>query len=215
MERVGRGQLHPPNWVSCLTESRSKMQGLWSLELKRLNRQALLQELSLDEKVDFRSFGGQGAGGFLEPPVVREGETPAVMPNAHFHIGLCDRLLLPLCPPGSTCQHRSKQGVVCGKDLDRRGKHAKLCEFGSGRHDSLRDFSAGYHQRTTGLVAHKEQRVVAWDRTNPATGEWEEARLDFATRDAITGQSIPRLPAPTAATSCVSGPVAAKMGWLQ
>ena len=100
---------------------------------------------------------------------------------------------MPVCPPGSTCQRRSKEGVVCGKPLDPRGKHCKLCEFGparTGRHDSLRDFAAGYHQRTTGLVATKEQRVVAWDRVHPRTGQLEEARLDFATRDAVTKQSV-------------------------
>ena len=36
----------------------------------------------------------------------------------------------------------------------------------------------------------KEQRVVAWDRVHPRTGQLEEARLDFATRDAVTKQSV-------------------------
>ena len=83
--------------------------------------------------------------------------------------------------------------MICGKPLDPRGKHCKQCEFGPariGRHDSLRDFSAGYHSRTTGLTVSTEHRVVAWDRVNPRTGEMEEARLDYATRDAITGQPI-------------------------
>ena len=35
-----------------------------------------------------------------------------------------------------------------------------------------------------------EQRVVAWDRVNLRTGDLEEALLDYATRDAITGQPI-------------------------
>ena len=40
------------------------------------------------------------------------------------------------------------------------------------------------------MVTHKEQRVVAWDRVKPRTGLLEEARLDYVTRDAITGQII-------------------------
>ena len=101
--------------------------------------------------------------------------------------------MLPVCPPGSTCHRRNKDGVICGKPLDPRGKHWKQCEIGPariGRHDSLRDLSAGYHRRTTGLAVSTEQRVVAWDRVNPRTGDVEEARLDYATRDAITGQPI-------------------------
>ena len=193
LARLSGGQISPLDWVSCMFDSRAKLQGTWAHALKRVNRQALIDDLPLDEKVDFRSCGGQGAGAFLEPPVIREEETPVHMPNAHFHIAFRDRLRLPICPPGSTCQRRSKEGIVCGKPLDARGKHAKLCEFGParcGRHDSLRDFAAGYHQRTTGSVATKEQRVVAWDRHHPVTGILEEARLDFATRDAITGQPI-------------------------
>ena len=115
------------------------------------------------------------------------------MPNAHFNIAIRDRLRLPVCPPGSTCQRRNADGHVCGKALDPWGKHAKLCEWGparTGRHDSLRDFAASYHQKATGLVTFKEQRAPAWDRVNPRTGQLEEARLDFATRDCITGQPI-------------------------
>ena len=32
--------------------------------------------------------------------------------------------------------------------------------------------------------------MVAWDRVNPRTGLWEEAKLDVATRDAATGRKI-------------------------
>ena len=32
--------------------------------------------------------------------------------------------------------------------------------------------------------------MTAWDRTNPRTGEFEEARLDYATRDAISGRLV-------------------------
>ena len=39
-------------------------------------------------------------------------------------------------------------------------------------------------------MAQTEQRVVAWDRVNPRTGLLEEARLDVATRDALTGRLV-------------------------
>ena len=115
------------------------------------------------------------------------------MPDAQFTLAFRDRLRLPLCAPGSICQRRDANGVLCGEALDPRGKHCKLCEFGptrTGRHDSLRDFVARYHRSSTGLVTTKEQRVVAWDRVNPRTGQLEEARLDVATRDAATGQPV-------------------------
>ena len=191
--RLGEGKLTPPDWVACMLEPSSKLQGLWSRKLKDLHREVLLRELPSDDRVDFRSCGGPGAGGFLEAPVARDGEATAVMPNAHFALAFRDRLRLPLCAPGSRCQRRDASGVVCGKELDPRGKHCKLCEFGSartGRHNSLRDFVARYHYTATGLVTTKEQRVVAWDRMHPRTGQLEEARLDVATRDAATGLSV-------------------------
>ena len=183
MAQLGKGQLTAPDWVCCLFEPRAKLQGSWGHKLKSLNREVYLDLLSQDDKVDFRSFGGPGAGAFLEAPVVREDETPTFVPNAHFIVALRDRLMLPVCPPGSTCHRRNKDGVICGKPLDPRGKHCKQCKIGPariGRHDSLCDFSAGYHRRTTGLAVSTEQRV-ACDRVNPRTGDLEEARLDYAT----------------------------------
>ena len=41
-----------------------------------------------------------------------------------------------------------------------------------------------------GFAASTEQRVCAWDQVDPRTGRLEEARLDVATRDAITALPI-------------------------
>ena len=82
---------------------------------------------------------------------------------------------------------------MCGQSLDARGKHALKCEVGpsrGARHDRMRDFTAEFHPKVTGYTAAKEQRVVAWDRTNPRTGLLEEARLDVCTRDAATGRTV-------------------------
>ena len=54
----------------------------------------------------------------------------------------------------------------------------------------MRDFCAAYHQKITGYAATTEQLVPAWNRIHPRTGELEEAKLDVATRDAVTGNVI-------------------------
>ena len=115
------------------------------------------------------------------------------MPDKHFVHNLRDRLRMQVCPPGAPCQHRKPDGTVCGVPLDARGKHAQKCEVGpsrTGRHNAIRDVSADLHSKATGYVAAKEQRVTAWDRVNSRTGLLEEARLDYATRDASTGNKI-------------------------
>ena len=193
LHQLAGGSLGGVNWVDCLAEPKPKLQGVWSAKLRDWGRKELLRTLGEDDRVDFRSAGGPGAGGFLEPPVQLEGEKPAEMPDAHFTIMLQDRLRCNVCPEGARCQHRSKTGVLCNQPLDRRGKHVHKCEVGptrTGRHDSIRDWTAKFHQKTTGLTAVTEQRVPAWDRVNPRTGRLEEARLDVATRDAVTGRKI-------------------------
>ena len=54
--------------------------------------------LSGDDKVDFRSYGGPGAVGFLVPPVLWEDEEVKPMPDQHFQVMLKDRLLLEPSP---------------------------------------------------------------------------------------------------------------------
>jgi hypothetical protein len=193
LREQGGGQVEPIDWLDYVRRSREKMQGAWSRKAREKDRDKFLSTLSTDERVDFRSNGGPGAGGFLEPPVVRDDMKAASMPDAHFEVMLRDRMRLPVCPAGSRCQHRSKQGVLCNEPLDPRGKHPLKCEVGGGltrRHDPLRDFTAKFHQQITGLGAITEQRVMAWDRIHPTTGVLQEARLDVATRDAVTGRSI-------------------------
>ena len=152
-----------------------------------------MARLPVDEQVDLRSAGGPSAGGFIEPPVVFDGMQPKAMPDQHFCLMLRDRLRLSVCPPGATCQHRRRDGSLCGAALDARGKHALKCEVGPGRearHNALRDFTAEFHPKVSGYMAVTEQRVSAWDRVNPRTGDLEEARLDVATRDAASGRKI-------------------------
>ena len=78
MAQRGDGQLAAHDWVAGHSTSKSSLQGAWARHLKSLQRERLLQELPQDEKVDFRSCGGPGAGGFLEQPVSREGGVPVL-----------------------------------------------------------------------------------------------------------------------------------------
>jgi len=188
------GSLQPVYWVGLLQEPRGKMQSFWFHKLQDRRKALLLESLGEDDKVDLRSCGGPGAGGFLQPPVPFEDEeAPAPMPDRHFQVALQDRLRMPLCSPGARCQHRRRDGTLCNEPLDPRGKHAKKCEVGpcrTGRHDELKHFTAAFHQKVSGFVAVKEQRVSAWDRLNPSTGVLEEAVLDVSTRDAATSRKI-------------------------
>jgi len=196
LQQLVGGTLGRTNWVDCLAEPKPKLQGILTAKIREWSRKELMRTLSEDDRVDLRSAGGPGAGAFLMPPVqieLFEGEAAAKMPDKHFTIELQDRLRCDVCPAGARCQHRSKTGVLCNQPLDRRGKHALKCEVGptrTGRHNSLRDWTAKFHQKVTGLTAVTEQRVQSWDRVNPRTGRLEEAVLDVATRDAVTGRKI-------------------------
>ena len=187
------GAIQPVDWVGLFSEPRRKLQSFWFAKLREHRKEALLRGLDTDGRVDLRSVGGPGAGGFLEPPVPFEDQQPKHMPDQHFQLSLRCRLCLPVCPPGATCQHRRADGSVCGQPLDPHGRHALKCEVGRARlarHNALRDFTAAFHSKVSGFVTAIEQRVVAWDRVNQRTGLLEEARLDVATRDAVSGRKI-------------------------
>ena len=118
------------------------------------------------------------------------------MPDEHFRVALCDRLLLPVCQEGARCQHRRRDGTVCGVLLDRRGHHARKCSIGGAlgsRHDSLRDHGARAWAACAGVPALTEQRVTEWDRLVPGgEGGWvmQEAVLDIVTSDPGTVQPV-------------------------
>ena len=145
--------------------------------------------MSEADAADARSHGGPGASTFLLPSL----EGVRAMPDSHFRVALCDRLLLPVCREGDRCKHRRPDGRLCGAFLDARGKHARMCGIGGAvdaRHNSLRDWGATAWTLCTGTPAKKEQHVPQWDRQNPRTGEVEEAVLDIATADLRTGAPL-------------------------
>ncbi len=74
-----------------------------------------------------------------------------------------------------------------------RGKHAKKCKIQGiveKRHDSLRDWGCPTWAKEIGIPANTEQRVLQWDRVNPATSRTEKAKLDIATSDLLTGSPL-------------------------
>ena len=148
-----------------------------------------MQTLGEEDRLALRECSGISAGSWLLPR--QEGDP--LIPDAHFHLGLRKRLRADVCTPGAPCQHRKRDGTVCGVPMDAKGWHSLKCGCGGSsdhRHNSLRDWNAPFHQAQTGHMAVTEKRVPAWDRVDPETGELEEARLDVATRDAATGQPI-------------------------
>ena len=115
------------------------------------------------------------------------------IPSSHFNILLRDRLLLPVCMPGTTCRHRRPDGRLCGEPLDSRGKHARKCKIQGiveSRHDALRDLVALLWSFYMGVPTKTEQRVPQWDRINAATGRVEQAKLDVATSDPSSGRPL-------------------------
>ena len=62
--------------VGLLAEPKAKLQSLWFARLQELRAQALRDSPSQDDKVDLRSAGVAGAGGFLEPPVLLDDVGP-------------------------------------------------------------------------------------------------------------------------------------------
>jgi len=179
-------------WFLWFNEPQAGLQAVWGKEVSDWRRGAVLRSLSDPDAADLRSHGGPGAGSFLLPTV--EGTTP--MPDKHFEVSLCDRLLLPVCQEGARCQHRRRDGTVCGAILDGRGHHARKCCIGGAlgqRHDILRDYSARSWAEHAGVPALTEQRVPEWDRqvidVNNRTVT-EEAVLDVVTSDPFSGQVV-------------------------
>ena len=179
----------PFDWAACLAEPRAKLQGGWGETVSERNRKRLLSTLDTDNSNALRASGGTGAGSWLLPR--EEGDAP--IPDFHYLVNLRTRLRAAVYAPGALCQHTKEDGSLCGELLDSKGWHARKCGCGgsrSYRHNSLRDWHGPFHTAQTGMFAVTEMHVPAWDRTDPDTGELEEAILDVCTRDAASGRPI-------------------------
>ena len=116
----------PVNWLHPMEHAIPKMQSLLTKQAAKKQRDKVLELLTDDDACDFQSNGGTGAGAYLLP--TPEEATCKPIPDAHFRTSLRDRLLLAVCPPNSTCQHRKADGSLCNAPLDRRGRHARKCK---------------------------------------------------------------------------------------
>lgn len=112
--------------------------------------------------------------------------------TADFTVALALRLLLPVCPPNSTSQHRKANGTFCNAPLDSGGRHARKCKcqgLVDARHNDLRDWSATTWSTCTNKSVPTEQHAPQWDITK-CRNETIEAHLDVATTDPSTGNAL-------------------------
>ena len=179
----------PVNWLTPMEHRVQKMQSMLTKQAAKKQREEVLALLADDDACDFQSNGGTGAGAFLQPTPQDSTCTP--MPDAHFR-RLRDRLLLPVCPPNSTCQHRKADGSFCNTPLDSRGKHAPKCKcqgLVDARHNDFRYWAASTWSSCINQRVTTEHHVPQWDITN-SRGDTIEARLDVATTDPSTGNPL-------------------------
>ena len=127
------------------------------------------------------SCGGPGAAAWL----LRPQKPNHYFSDAQFRCCLRDRLDLPLPVGLGQCQHRksvpgTSTKTACGKVLDHRGVHAKVCGcsgWSGKRHDGLRDVLCAW-AGTHGCTESKET-VLPY-----AAPGLDEARLDAVVRAA-------------------------------
>ena len=113
----------PIEWGSYLAEPRAKLQGYWGKRISAHKRAQLLQTLGEVDRLALRESSGTSAGSWLLPR--QEGDP--LIPDAHFHMGLRKRLRADVCAPGVPCQHRKRDGSVCGAPLDSKNWHPMKC----------------------------------------------------------------------------------------
>ena len=155
---------YSPDWSRRVGRSRRQIQKKIGEAIDEALVEELLAGVSAAAAADIRSAGGKG-GAFLGAPT----EDEHLMPDTLMKVALCRRLRV--AHPGrvagagaSHCQHKHRTGNhagnCCGKDLDRQGHHAEVCEAGGGvvrRHDRLRDWLAKWIADVTGRPARTEQ----------------------------------------------------------
>ena len=155
-----------------------------------------LTSLSPEDQCEIRSAGGKGAGNFLLTPTKPEFR----MADTHFTVALRARLRLqhPACNDDISkatthCQHRARNGELCGTPLDDHTRHAERCVKGGAilaGHNAVRDWLDKYLKENTGHPTATEQYVPQWDRTRTirnsdgtTTQTVERARLDNSFTD--------------------------------
>ena len=165
------------DWEALMDLSRRKRQHDLTRQLQDVDREGLLRVLPEAARIDLRSAGGSGAGGFLEPFL------PSVtirMPDAHLRTALRARFGLPspgfdsalgAATPATHCHHRyASSGDFCGQPVVAATEEGPshdplLCDIGQTYiywHNRLRDYIAQLTTDLTGAPAPIEQIVPAW-----------------------------------------------------
>ena len=98
---------------------------------------SVFEDIADDNKASaaMRSAGGTGAGVWTNAPTLPNQH----LSDAQFAIALRTRLHLPLPGTHLRCQHRRRDGSICGAVQDAFGFHARCCPAGGWlvrRHDS-------------------------------------------------------------------------------
>ena len=171
------------DWERRLGSPAKRRQKHWVQEVQEAMKGQLEGMVEESERVELRTAGGKGSGGFLEAATEEEQQ----IPDAHFIRALRRRLRVRPSEMGGTCRHKNKGngGALCGQALDARGLHARVCNSGGGilrRHDRIRDWLAKWIGKMLGQEVPTEQYVGKWDRwKRDARGQLvlERARLDI------------------------------------
>ena len=172
------------DWVTRFSEPKRGVQRSLTVEVVEARSEKLLAEVEAADAADILSAGDVSAGSFMLPP---QDETHH-MADDHFTVAVRRRLRVPHpalnggLRLATQCQHRTRQGGICGQALDSRGHHAGTCKSGGGvveEHAGVRDFLATYVADATGKPTRTEQVVPTWARVK-RNGETEEAGLDVA-----------------------------------
>ena len=134
-----------------------------------------------------RSSGGVGAGVWLNAPT----QPNQHLSNAQLTISLRTRLHLALPQCQGECQHRRRNGTVCGAPLDEKGFHARCCAVGGWlvkRHDAACAALGAWCEE---MGCHLEPGQKPWGEVLVpwAAPARAEARMDLVVR--VPGVSTP------------------------
>ncbi len=177
-------------WEALVTEPRQRRQHELTGALQDIAFARLMQDLPEVDRVDFRSSGGTGAAGFLEPPTES-------LHMSDIHLRTAIRARLRLQRPGfdvtlghtgpvTHCQHRyAKTGAYCGQPLGPE-HNPPLCHVGGGwerGHNMVRNWLCKWITEQTGEQADLEQFVPAWNKQLKPTAEFPDGQLVLAKLD--------------------------------
>ena len=168
-------------WEDWLASPSPRTQRLLHKQQTGHSHTELLNARPVDDKADIRSAGGPGQSW------ATTGDEQAQPLADTIWAAVMRRRLRVEWPAGrgdGKCNHRRRDGTLCGATLDARGTHALTCNCGGGvdrRHNKIRDEVAGWLKDQGHEAVSTEQNVPHWQRTL-ANGVVEEARLDVTFR---------------------------------